>query len=171
MLVLPLIAGVVVASSNSGSTSASRATEDPKVLYRTCTAALFNYAGYDLKLRSAEKYSKDSWVPYRQPGDLPAGSLYRTVATESGFLRGCWHKMSFADGNGTVEVYVANPFTGSNRYHCIGTGQYYCMQQPYRPGYNSPQRLTGAELLVNYAICREFERQRCSGMDPAPRYP
>ena len=145
-------------------------------IYNRCNVILFNDTGIAMKLKSAEKYSHDDWIVGNRPplenmnrntwGDGKTPMINGTGAgnfwgTESGFARGCWNKVTCSDAQGSVVVYVSDPYRGANEYSCTASGMLRCSGpkpagwRDYRYGKDVSEGsvLSGDNLKVIYYLC------------------
>jgi len=177
---LAVTLGLVLASVALGSSDVAGAktpsVKHPNTLWNTCEVNMANSVPWNIRIKSADKYSHDEWVTSSGSVTDPPGDLQRLVSsgilaqnlwkTESGFARGCWNREVFADGNGTVTVFVSDPYNGHNEYSCVTTGAFRCYGDNPRN-----QNLSGDHLFVIYKLC--IDRLPCYGGThiPPSKYP
>lgn len=154
------VSDATASAINRGAKASPRRSASPRqpvasasTVYNRCEANIVNADYNSIKLESAEKYSHDDWVPYHGPQDIrPKGQLYITMETESGFARGCWWRAKWSDRDGSITVYLSDPYSGANEYSCTTTGRYRCYRRGGQPGFLPDERLSGDLLRVNYEV-------------------
>ncbi len=98
----------------------------------TCTGQLgdsgFIQTRAPLSVESAElNNSHDTWSI--EPNQNNSGHLWKW-SSYSGFARGCSNTVKFRGSRGTIEIYLSDPYSGSNSWDCKATGELRC-SAPY----------------------------------------
>ena len=125
-------------------------------IYNECNVIVVG--AMPLTLTGSDMADHDNWENGAPPQTLSGDGGYAAqYGSESGFARGCWNNVNYADGAGSVEISVGDPYTGSNTYSCAGTGNYVCTGPWDYPwggyGHGDFSDLSGDSISVIYTIC------------------
>lgn len=94
-------------------------------VYNDCDVNLSNWSDHDIPVMSQTlNNSHDSWDPAPTTSTTPADQGTMSYGSESGFARGCSNTVVFGDSQGTITIYVSDPYSGANSYSCTATGAY-----------------------------------------------
>ncbi len=127
----------------------------------TCLGELVNATGQDLWWATDFKDPTDSWVqmPARYlPAYIPepfvdAGRLRGSVrwGTSSGWLVGCYNRVTYVGDAGRVTVGLDDPYRGSNEWACTTFGDYVC-EGPHNVGDIGGSVLYGKHMRIIFSV-------------------
>ncbi|HET6998279.1 MAG TPA: hypothetical protein VFI03_06780 [Solirubrobacterales bacterium] len=134
---------------------------DKIVSGHTCGGELQNSTGERLGWATDFKDDTDSWVqmphrsipawvpePFVDGGRIAGRAFWGTV---SGWLRGCYNRVTYVGDRGRVTLGIYDPFRGPNEWACTTTGDYSC-EGPLAIGAIGGSQLYGDHLRVWFRV-------------------
>jgi hypothetical protein len=128
-----------------------------------CRAQVTNNTLEEMRWVGHNKPPTDSWTanptrsvpgrvpnPWVEPGWSAGEARWETL---SGWLRGCYNRVTYAGPTGSVTIGVDDPLRGPNNWACTATGTYVCTG-PVGEGGTGGSVLYGPNLFVWFFITK-----------------